>query len=315
MIPGLALAAAGYFLYPWLLPVGILCTVLGLAAGVILGVHRKKAHNAVPAVCRLYGVDTEKQLWELYDSYAAAWEMAQASVRLAKQVRQEAEIARQEQKDIRSQVVARLSGEGQSDSAHRQLSHAMQALREEQAMWKARLEAMGDPLVLTSRQHELTAEKEQLQQQLSALELAYEELEQANETLRAEFSPRLTQRAAYWMSRLTNGRYSEMTLNRRLDAMVRRPEELMAHESSFLSQGTRDQLYLAIRLALCELVLPTEDPCPIVLDDALVAFDDERLGYAMEALLELSEKRQIILFTCQHREEEYMKNRIRGGEQ
>ena len=69
-----------------------------------------------------------------------------------------------------------------------------------------------------------------------------------------------------------------------------------------LSQGTADQLYLAVRLAICSLVLPEEEPCPLVLDDALANFDDDRLKLALELLRELGEERQILLLTCHSRE-------------
>ena len=66
-----------------------------------------------------------------------------------------------------------------------------------------------------------------------------------------------------------------------------------------LSGGTIDQLYLALRLAISELLLPE---APIVLDDALVAFDDERAKVALQVLAEEAQSRQILLFTCQSRE-------------
>ena len=75
---------------------------------------------------------------------------------------------------------------------------------------------------------------------------------------------------------------------------------------SQLSQGTADQLYLAVRLAICEMVLPAERAVPIVLDDALVNFDDQRMAAALDYLLELSSQRQILLFTCQRREGDYL---------
>ena len=55
------------------------------------------------------------------------------------------------------------------------------------------------------------------------------------------------------------------------------------------------------------MVLPAEDPCPILLDDALVTFDDERCAAALEVLAELGRKRQILLFTCQSREATLLK--------
>ena len=76
-----------------------------------------------------------------------------------------------------------------------------------------------------------------------------------------------------------------------------------------LSQGAADQLYLAVRLAICDLVLPEEKHVPLILDDALLSFDDDRLHAALDYLLEESESRQILLFTCQKRESAYLDGR------
>ena len=64
-----------------------------------------------------------------------------------------------------------------------------------------------------------------------------------------------------------------------------------------LSQGASDQLYLAVRLAICDMVLPEEKHVPLILDDAL------------HYLLEESKHRQILLFTCQKREGAYLDGR------
>ena len=79
-------------------------------------------------------------------------------------------------------------------------------------------------------------------------------------------------------------------------------DSVLPRRSLALSRGTVDQLYLAVRLAICELVLPPEKQVPIVLDDALANFDDGRCALALEALARLGEERQILLFTCHSRE-------------
>ena len=73
-----------------------------------------------------------------------------------------------------------------------------------------------------------------------------------------------------------------------------------------LSQGTADQLWLAVRLAVCDLALPLEEKCPLVLDDALVNFDDERVVPALQLLQKLAQDRQILLFSCHDRERKLM---------
>ena len=65
------------------------------------------------------------------------------------------------------------------------------------------------------------------------------------------------------------------------------------------SEGTVDQLYLALRLAVAEELTPQ---APLILDDALVRFDGQRLTQAVALLEESAACKQVILFTCQDRE-------------
>jgi uncharacterized protein YhaN len=65
------------------------------------------------------------------------------------------------------------------------------------------------------------------------------------------------------------------------------------------SDGTADQLYLALRMAVAAELTPR---APLILDDALVRFDDVRLKAALELLKDEGRRKQVILFTCQGRE-------------
>ncbi len=64
-----------------------------------------------------------------------------------------------------------------------------------------------------------------------------------------------------------------------------------------MSDGTRDQLFLALRLAYIEMHCDKGTPCPVILDDVLMAFDDARTGAALRALRDLSRKTQVLVFT------------------
>lgn len=64
-----------------------------------------------------------------------------------------------------------------------------------------------------------------------------------------------------------------------------------------MSSGTRDQLYLALRLASLEKYMEASEPMPFIVDDILVDFDDARSQAALSALSELAKKTQVILFT------------------
>lgn len=64
-----------------------------------------------------------------------------------------------------------------------------------------------------------------------------------------------------------------------------------------MSEGTRDQLYLALRLAAIELHIDARGPLPLVLDDLLITFDDTRAAALLPVLRDLSKKTQVLLFT------------------
>jgi uncharacterized protein YhaN len=64
-----------------------------------------------------------------------------------------------------------------------------------------------------------------------------------------------------------------------------------------MSDGTADQLYLALRLASLEQYLENSESLPFVVDDILLRFDDARAAATLEVLAELSKKTQVIFFT------------------
>ena len=176
------------------------------------------------------------------------------------------------------------------------LDQARQAL--DQAL--GRQAALGDPAALCARREQLQQQLEQRRQEHQALTLALSALEQANARLQERFSPALNRLAGEYLSRLTGQRYRRVSFTRELEGSAATADDLSPRSALSLSRGTADQLYLSLRLAVCRLCLP-EKP-PIVLDDALAAFDDQRLGYALDLLRELAEDQQILLFTCHRRE-------------
>ena len=168
-----------------------------------------------------------------------------------------------------------------------------------------RLHAVGDPAVLASVREEQLAQKEQLEGEYAALQLALEALDTANTTLQNRFSPELGRRAAEIFSGLTGGRYGGVVLDRSFRLSAEPAGEGVYREAELLSAGALDQLYLAVRLAICDLVLPPEKTVPIVLDDALANFDDSRCAAALRYLKEAARGRQILLFTCHSREADF----------
>jgi len=158
------------------------------------------------------------------------------------------------------------------------------------------VQALGDPAVLEAQKQQLAEKQAALQTRHDALTLAAEVLAEANDRLRSQFSPRLTEVTAELFSAMTGGKYAGLRLPEDLAMEVREEGEAVTREQSYLSGGTRDQLYLALRLAMCRLAL--DEDVPLVLDDALVYFDEDRLTQAMTLLEAEAKTRQILLFTC-----------------
>ena len=182
---------------------------------------------------------------------------------------------------------------------------ALAAARSAADRLTGRLHAIGDPAVLTSVRAEQLEQREKLEGEYAALQMALEALDAANTTLQSRFSPELGRRAAEIFSDLTGGRYGGVVLDRSFHLSAEPAGDGVYRDAELLSAGALDQLYLAVRLAICDLVLPPEKQVPIVLDDALANFDDDRCAAALRYLKEAARERQILLFTCHSREADF----------
>ena len=171
------------------------------------------------------------------------------------------------------------------------------------------LQATRDPSELTAQLAEKRRKLESLQSEYEAIQLAMDALSAANQTLQNRFSPALGARTAEIFSALTGGRYDKVLLDRTLALSAEPSGDPTPRSIQVLSQGAADQLYLAVRLAICQLVLPPEKHVPLILDDVFASFDDQRLAAALEWLLQESQNRQILLFTCHDRERTYLAGR------
>jgi DNA repair exonuclease SbcCD ATPase subunit len=171
-----------------------------------------------------------------------------------------------------------------------------------------RITAEGDPAALSAREEELRRQIQVLEGEYDAIALALEALERANTTLQTRFSPALGRRTAEIFSRLTGGRYTGVVLDRSFHFSAEPAGDPVYRDAGYLSAGAADQLYLAARLAICELVLPKEQEIPLILDDALANFDDARARAALDFLKEEARERQVLLFTCHSREGAWLRD-------
>ena len=169
--------------------------------------------------------------------------------------------------------------------------------------------AVGDPAALAAQREALQERLNARTMEHQAITMALEALESASRQMQERFSPALNRRTGELVHRLTGGRYEQVTLSRELEASALPTGGIVPRRALALSGGTADQIYFALRLAVCQLCLPEDDPAPLVLDDALLAFDGQRLEQALDLLLELAGERQILLLTCQDREGRILQNK------
>lgn len=166
------------------------------------------------------------------------------------------------------------------------------------SQYQGRKDAVESKSELAWRLEEVNSRIRKLEDTYAALTIAQQTLTDAVMELQRRFAPRISQRAQELMGALTGGRYTRLSLGEDLALRAGAGEETLS-DALWRSDGTVDQLYLALRLAVAEEL---SMDAPLVLDDALVRFDDDRLKAAMAILRREAEHKQVILFTCQSRE-------------
>jgi len=149
------------------------------------------------------------------------------------------------------------------------------------------------------------------------LKMAAVLLNRAMERYREKNQGPIIRRATDLFARMTLGSFEGLRLefDDKNDAVlvgVRAGGKEVVHVSG-MSDGTADQLYLAIRLASLETYLSTNEPLPFIVDDILVQFDDRRAGASLEALLELAGSTQVIFFTHHRHLVDLARSRLNGA--
>ena len=170
----------------------------------------------------------------------------------------------------------------------------------------------------TLRDNLLEAREEMLAQQakqtrweedVNALRMASEAIRSLAEEIYRESARGLNERISQILSEITGGKYDRVFLDAHMQVKIHTSEKLLGLEQ--ISRGTMEQVYFALRMAAGEL-LSGGAPMPIILDDAFVMYDDDRLARTLEWMRKSG--RQVILFTCQSRERRILEeNRREGG--
>lgn len=304
-------AALGYLVAQPLYYAAIALAVLAVVLLIVARSGKKRAQQASAALGKLlrsYGAQDADGIYYQAEVHRAAYRACAAAMQAEQQAAAALEDAREHQCETHERLLQSLdfeSGTGEAAALYQRkcaLESVRTRLRTQQAQLTGAALAIGDPMALGSEHAQLLEQRDALERQYAAIALAIETLGRADSELQSRFSPQLAQKAADYMDYLTDGRYDELVLARDLSAKARSADDPTPRDTAYLSAGTADLLYLSVRLALCELTCPADDPCPLVLDDTLVNFDDARAARARALFREIAQHRQVILFTCHERD-------------
>jgi len=160
-----------------------------------------------------------------------------------------------------------------------------------------------DDILLEEELEEIEQELAKLRLRADALKCAIDALSGAILEYREGYLPRLEDEITELFSKIVGGRYIRIRFSESLKPLADAAEQSDI-EPAALSVGTRDQLYLAMRLAFAGQISRGET-LPLILDDPFANFDARRLEAVYRILTSVSEKQQIILFTHDHRLSEW----------
>jgi uncharacterized protein YhaN len=141
-------------------------------------------------------------------------------------------------------------------------------------------------------------------EQYLRLQIASLILEQRIEEYRKKNQAPVLARAGELFARLTLGSFVNLRdeLNERgIPILLGVRQNEMEITIDQMSDGTRDQLYLALRLATLEQHTQKGEPMPFVVDDILIGFDDNRTAVCLEVLADIAAATQVLVFTHHQR--------------
>jgi len=163
-----------------------------------------------------------------------------------------------------------------------------------------RLEGSEDAALQAQTAEDALAKARPAIAQYLRLRIAAEVLQRAMDSYREKHQGPVLTRASELFSRLTLGEHDGLTTtfgddDKPVLVAVRKNKEQV--EVAGLSDGARDQLYFALRLAAIEDHVTRVAPCPVILDDILIHSDDLRATTALQVLAEIAQRTQVLLFT------------------
>lgn len=165
----------------------------------------------------------------------------------------------------------------------------------------AKMDGSSKAAICAERAERLLARMESDVEKYARLKIASLLLSRTVEQYREKHQGPLIARASELFTQMTLGSFSRLRADydekgNPVLVGIRPGSEAAVHVSG-MSDGSADQLYLALRLASLEQYLEKNEPLPFVVDDILLRFDDDRALATLDVLAGLSKKTQVLFFT------------------
>ena len=199
----------------------------------------------------------------------------------------------------RTQLEARIS---RLQTAIEQRASSRVDLRIESVRLRERIEVQdsaGIDEAIEHTQHELeqaTRRRDRLERELEVLDLLADTLRAAESEAKERYLAPVVNRVHPYLQMLFPNAEIGMDEDLNITGMSRLP----GYEESFdhLSMGTQEQIAVLVRLAFAEMLIDQGAPAAVILDDALVFSDDQRMGLMFDILSHAARRVQILIFTC-----------------
>ena len=199
-------------------------------------------------------------------------------------------VGKKQVKTESEKILEEISGESETlEKLLWEREHIQADLKEKQTQYENIQEQLEELEILTDTVY-------QLEQKKLAVHIAEERITLLAKKMQAELKDALNEKASSILSQITNQKYDYINIEETLKMSVIEDNRIIDVER--LSRGTLEQIYFAIRMAATELLQKEEQP--VILDDTFVYYDDERLKSTLKWLAE--NKKQVLIFTCQRRE-------------
>ncbi|MHB8572104.1 MAG: ATP-binding protein [Candidatus Dormibacteria bacterium] len=208
----------------------------------------------------------------------------------------EAEALRARTPGAGGRVLAVSQAEADLEETRMRLADAVSALDRAQGGVETARAALPDVAEAEEALAEAQAEMARVEHLEFVLESTRKHLAEAQEAVHRDIGPALNREVARWLPAVTRGRYSEALVDPEdlgvtlLGPDGRRPVRDLSH-------GTREQVYLLLRMAVLDCFGRPGEPVPLLLDDVTVNSDRERTTAILSLLREVASGRQVVMFT------------------